>query len=421
MKTKFPILLSLNFFFLFTTISILSLSAKDKDSYKIISGIVYDKKSKKEISNAVLSAKKTNISTVTNTDGFFTLKINDTLDIEQIEVSHLGYRNQLIDFYRENQQDIKIYLSPSVTALSEVIVEARTPLDIVKEAIRRIGVNNSENSNLLRGFYRETAQKRNTYITISEAIVDMYKTPYTRDVHEDGIQVLKGRTLLSPKLSDTIVVKAQGGPNVAKYLDVVKNRDLMLDLETIEHYKFKIDGYTTINEEVNYVISFEPRVSVPYALYYGKLYIVLENLNISRAELNLMVDDKDKAARTVLVKKPAKMRFQVNSLSSVITYKQQDGKSYLSYINNEIKFKCNWKKLFYIFAPTYTVTSEIVVTDRVEDNVKRIPNKDVFSPRQTLPDKIENFYDPDFWQAYNIIEPTESLESAVNKLKKSNH
>ena len=32
--------------------------------------------------------------------------------------------------------------------------------------------------------------------------------------------------------------------------------------------------------------------------------------------------------------------------------------------------------------------------------------------------KVENFMDEDFWGAYNIIEPTESLESAVNKLKK---
>jgi hypothetical protein len=30
----------------------------------------------------------------------------------------------------------------------------------------------------------------------------------------------------------------------------------------------------------------------------------------------------------------------------------------------------------------------------------------------------DDFYDKDFWGAYNIIEPTESLELAVAKLKK---
>ena len=38
-----------------------------------------------------------------------------------------------------------------------------------------------------------------------------------------------------------------------------------------------------------------------------------------------------------------------------------------------------------------------------------------FGDKQTLLDKIETFYDPDFWEGYNIIAPTESLENAVNK------
>ena len=37
---------------------------------------------------------------------------------------------------------------------------------------------------------------------------------------------------------------------------------------------------------------------------------------------------------------------------------------------------------------------------------------------ESLSDKVMGFYDVNFWGAYNIIEPTESLESAVNKLKK---
>jgi hypothetical protein len=33
-------------------------------------------------------------------------------------------------------------------------------------------------------------------------------------------------------------------------------------------------------------------------------------------------------------------------------------------------------------------------------------------------DKVEYFKDPDFWEDYNIIEPTESLDKAVNRLLK---
>jgi hypothetical protein len=31
---------------------------------------------------------------------------------------------------------------------------------------------------------------------------------------------------------------------------------------------------------------------------------------------------------------------------------------------------------------------------------------------------VEYFEDPDFWADYNIIEPTESLQDAIGKLKK---
>ena len=33
-------------------------------------------------------------------------------------------------------------------------------------------------------------------------------------------------------------------------------------------------------------------------------------------------------------------------------------------------------------------------------------------------DKVDEYWSEDFWDSYNIIEPTESLENAVHKLKK---
>ena len=53
---------------------------------------------------------------------------------------------------------------------------------------------------MLTGFYRETAQKGRRYINISEAIIDIYKTPYAnRNVDRDRVQIYKGRKLLSQK------------------------------------------------------------------------------------------------------------------------------------------------------------------------------------------------------------------------------
>jgi hypothetical protein len=81
-----------------------------------------------------------------------------------------------------------------------------------------------------------------------------------------------------------------------------------------------------------------------------------------------------------------------------------------------VKFKCDWQRR--LFATNYAVVSEMIVTESKEDNVSNISRKESFNKNESLSDKVMNFYDDNFWGAYNIIEPTESLESAVNKLKK---
>jgi hypothetical protein len=47
-----------------------------------------------------------------------------------------------------------------------------------------------------------------------------------------------------------------------------------------------------------------------------------------------------------------------------------------------------------------------------------IAREDMFRVTDVLDDKAAEFMDPDFWADYNIIEPSESLEHAIGRLKK---
>ena len=47
-----------------------------------------------------------------------------------------------------------------------------------------------------------------------------------------------------------------------------------------------------------------------------------------------------------------------------------------------------------------------------------IPGKSAFRRKDAFYDKVDEYWNEDFWGSYNIIEPTESLENAVHKLKK---
>ena len=391
----------------------------DESDYITVSGVVKDKKSKKSLEYVNISIPGTTTGTVTNADGEFSFKVKDSIQAKEVEISYLGYYNAKIPLNGENIEKETVWLTPYTNMLEEVIIHARDPRYLVEEAIKKIPANYNPKHSLLTGFYRETAQKGRRYINISEAVIDIYKTPYNETADRDRVQIFKGRKLLSQKASDTLAVKLLGGPNMSIYVDVVKNPDVILELESLPYYKFRMEESTTINDRPQYVINFEPQAILPYALYYGKLYIDKERLSFTRAEFFLDMNDRNKATQAILRKKPFGLRFKPVEVSFLVNYKERNGLTYLSYIRNGVRFKCDWKKK--LFSTNYTVASEMVVTDKREGMLETIPNKEAFSLNQIFYDKVDEYWSPDFWGNYNIIEPTESLEHAVDKLKKQSN
>lgn len=96
------------------------------------------------------------------------------------------------------------------------------------------------------------------------------------------------------------------------------------------------------------------------------------------------MDNKVKAVQAILAKKPYGLRFKPQELSFLVTYKDMDGKTYLNYIRNRIRFKCDWKRK--LFSTGYTVLSEMVATDRKENNVAIIPGKMAFHQKDAFYD-----------------------------------
>ena len=387
------------------------------NDFYTVSGVVKDRNTKKAIEYVNVSAVGTNVGTITNADGEFSLKISNSLNVKEIRLSRIGYYNALVTINQNSKEVVTIFLTPESIVLSEVLIFSwRNPRDLVKAAIDKVELNYSMQPNLLTGFYRETVQKRRNFITISEAVIEVYKAPYNMPPDRDQVKVLKGRKLISPRLSDTLSVKVLGGPNMPVFLDIVKNPDVLLDSEMLPYYAFKLDEGTSIDDRLQYVVHFEPQMLTDFPLYTGTLYIDRENLAFTRAEFRMDMVDKQKVTDAILKNKPTGLRFTPENVSYIVTYKLQDNKSYLNYIRNEIKFKCDWRRR--LFATNFEVISESIITDRVDKNVSRIPGRETFSARQSLSQQVEYYQDENFWSNYNIIEPTESLESAVNRLKK---
>ena len=375
-----------------------------------VGGTIIDEKTGRPLPQVSVSVGR--VSVVTNEDGAFLLKLSDTPN--SITVSHLGYKTKKVPLHAGDTENLKIKLQPTTIQLREVVVRTGNPREIVETAIRKIPDNYSRQPELLKAFYRETAMKRKHFIYVAEGVQDMYKTPYTRGIGRDRVAIIKGRRLLSQKQGDTLGLKVMGGPVLPVQLDVVKNNEILLNQEDMDAYSYSWGTPEFINDRLQMVVLIEPLYARDYALYHGKLYIDNERLAFTRIELNLDMSDKDKATRTMLVRKPLGVRFKPRELSCVVDYRYSDGVTRISYLRNTFRFNCDWKKR--LFSTSFTATCEMAVTDSQSEGVQPIVSRNSFDSRDAYYDKVEYFMDPEYWSNYNIIEPSESLDKAIRKL-----
>ena len=383
----------------------------------VVSGVVTDRQTGRALSHVSVTAEGSNAHTVTNEEGRFVLK---TAQMPQyVQLSHISYKTRRQPLTAGNTENLRIMMVGNTIELGEVIVSIDDPLSIVKAAIERIEKNYPDRPELVRCFYRETARRGSRFISVAEAVTDMYKSGYSRGPEWDAVAILKGRRLMSMKARDTLGVKIQGGPVLPLMVDVAKNREYVLSEHELNNCTFHLKAPVKIDDRLQYVVSMEPNMITLFPLMYGTLYIDQETLAFTRAELQLDVRDWGRASDYMLVHKPLGLRFRPRELTVTVVYETDaQGITRMSYVRNEMQFNCDWKRR--LFASPFTTVSEMVVTDRQfkGDEVKRPRGRNSFGIKDRFYDKVEYFDDPDFWEDYNIIEPTESLENAIGKLKK---
>lgn len=348
-------------------------------------------------------------ATVTNADGYFVLKSDKEIDL--VEFSFLGYKSRRL----KPQEYMSVTLQRENLQLAESSIVTGDPRSIVMAALDRVWETYCTQPELLKCFYRETVQKRNRYTYVAEAVARIFKGRYARNIGADAAALEKSRVLVSQRAKDTLSIKMMGGPTQAITHDIVKNGDIIFNADDMPHYFYTMENPAYIGDRLQFVISMTPAGNVDYALYNCKLYIDRELLTFTRIEASLDMSDKAKATKMLLVKKPAGLRFSPDEASIVINYRLLGGKTRLEYFRTTMRFTCDWKKR--MFRTKYTTVNEMVVTD-VFPEAAVIPRKDRFRFSDYLVDKAYEFQDPDFWKDYNIIEPSESLEHAIGRLRK---
>jgi hypothetical protein len=388
----------------------------DQQTLIIIKGKVVDAETGVALVFATVAVKESNVAIVTNIDGEFTLKIGETLTAKNLEVSFLGYKNKTIPIssMRDNGYKNVISLETAPIPIKEIVVKPLDPVDIVEKAVRNIGKNYESVPNLMTAFYRETIRKNRTYVSIGEAVVEIFKSPYDNDLRFDNARIYKGRKSSDVEKMDTVLFKLQGGPVSVMSLDIAKNTESILTKEAMQYYNYSLTGVIEIANKPHYVIDFIQKPSVDMPLFMGSLYIEMDSYAITEVEFGFNLSNKEAASSIFIRKKPLGMKITPEIATYRTKYREQNGKWYFAYSRAEVKFKVDWnKKLFNTY---YTTMSEIAVTDRTDQEVIKFAGKDKIKYTDVFSDKVSAFTDKEFWGDYNVIEPDQSIESAIRRL-----
>lgn len=388
----------------------------ESDNFIELKGKIVDKKTGAFLPYAGLTVVGTNISTISNSEGEFSLKISKEIVNPKVKVSFMGYKDKLITPADLKPDKPRIEMEASAIELPELNVISKDAEVLIRAVLEKKGENYFNNQTLMTAFYRETIKKNRTYVSLSEAVVEVNKEPYT-SFKPDAVRLFKSRKKADYNKLDTLTFKLQGGPFNSLYLDIMKNPDLIFTDNMTKNYEFTFDHSTHEDNSLIYVLDFKQRPEIKEPLYYGKLYIDAQSLALKSAVFSMNITDKDAAAELFIKKKPFNARVYPFETKYRIDYLEKDGKWYYSYSRIELGLKIIWKKR--LFNTNYFSTVEMAVTDWGKDAEKKSFNyKDRLKPWVIISNEASGFSDPKFWGEFNVIEPEKSIDTAIKKIQK---
>lgn len=405
------------FIFALASLLVFSLHAQDTNSqlaeYK---GLVVDKTSGKPLVFANVLLEGYNVATVTNADGEFAIKIPSKITKPKLLIRFMGFRSKYVLLNESPAVRNLIELEPVSLQLPELSVLSKDAHVLVQTVFDNMHQNYSSDAMAMTAFYRETVRRNRTIASVSEAVVDIHKQPYTSN-RVDVVSLYKSRKNTDYSKIDTLVLKLRGGPFNCLYLDVMKYTELVFTDLPMTSYHFTFDRSTYMDNQLIYVVDFIQTLPDSYPLFAGKLYIDARNMALKSAVFHMNISDRQEASKMFVVKKPNNAKVYPVEASYRIDYFEKGGKWYFGYSRIELALRINWKRK--LFNSTYYSVIEMAVTDWGEAPERlSVARKDRLRDNVIISDEASGFSDPEFWGEYNLIEPEKPIENAIKKIQK---
>ena len=365
----------------------------------IITGKVSDQ-TNQTLPGSSIYIKGSYIGTVSNSQGYFKMKVPKTYQSGKLCISSIGYQTKEISL-KKLITPLLVKLQKDTAQLNEVLVMPKdTLLALLRRAYGKIKDNYPDIDTRMKGFYRETYYEPNIkeYLYFGEAMLDVFKTPYS-NTSKGQVKIIKSRMNKHPLYHNYSSVMWYGGLHFPINLDDVKRHASYLSPNDFKKYDYSIYKDKLNNQSV-YRIEFEPKEDQKTE-YKGKFYLDIKTLAYLYSERIYTDYGIEKRSRSL-----SPHALTVTQRTKRLKYKYWNGKYYFSYISDteNLYNKKTQSELIQF--------NEYLTTDISTENVNPIPFTEQTEYKDVFYLKAKNIQESN-WQDQNLIQPDSSLNKLI--------
>jgi hypothetical protein len=387
---------------------------KGRESVYHASGLVSDKANNQPLPYATLGIYRKGKGTISNFEGKYSFKFTEDDLFDSIRVSYLGFKNVLIPVYALIGSNYHIELEREYVSIPEIIIRTREPIELIRNIRKNIPENYGTTPTRLTAFYRESISRRTKLQEYSEAIINIYKSPYARTVQSDQISLFKSRKIINSDLSDTLIIKLKAGLDACLKLDGIKNSFDFIREENLVNYDYRIVDIVSFDDEAAYVIEFRQKEYITdLPLFEGLIYINTDNFGIHSVEFQINEKYISELDDQFVSQSTSGYNIKVRKAKYKVEYRFLNGRYYLNHVRGDLEFFARKKKE--LFGSPYYIFFEMATTDINTENIVRFNRSDQLETGAVFSNFISR-YDPDFWGTDNFLKPEENIQEAIKRI-----
>ncbi|MRR23568.1 carboxypeptidase-like regulatory domain-containing protein [bacterium] len=383
-------------------------------AFLAIGGKIIDSETLEPLPYATIGISHRGRGTVTNFNGDFMLRISEACLEDTLTVSYVGYVNRLLPVRSLPGNVMTITMDRDYIPIPEIIIRAQDPQLILRRTISSVASNYGTTPAMLTGFYREGVYRKKEPQIYSEAVVKIYKSPYTRSLQNDQIKVIRSRKIENLEAKDTLAVRLKAGLSATLSLDGIRHLFDFLDPQSFNSYEYHLTDIVTIDGQTAYVISFKQREWITEPLMQGDMYINVDNYSLMLAEFEVNPIYINQTGESFISRLPRDYVMKPEYVRYRTRYRNVDGRYYLSHVRGDLGFIARGRKR--VFSSRFNVFFELAVTEHRTDNVARFDHEEL-APAYSIFSQTISGYDPGFWKDFDFLKPEDDLVAALEKLR----